>query len=63
MSINYQQGRLDVFRGLRRKWIIFYLDAKLLLINVNYVEFFLFFRNFIDTKDLTKLLPLVDVID
>ena len=63
MSINYQQGRLDVFGGLRRKWIIFYLDAKLLLINVNYVEFFLFFRNFIDIKNLTKFFILIDVAD
>ena len=35
------------------------LDAKLILINMNYVEFFLFFRNFIDRKSLTKFSILV----
>ena len=35
------------------------LDAKFLLINMNYVEFFLFFRNFIDRKSLTKFFILV----
>ena len=39
------------------------LDTKLVLININHIEFFLFFRNFKDTKNLTKLLPLVDVAD
>ena len=39
------------------------LDAKLLLINMNYVEFFSFFRNFIDRKNLTKFFILVDVVD
>ena len=38
------------------------LDIKLLLINMNHVEFLLFFRKFIDTKKkLTKLCTLVDV--
>ena len=37
------------------------LDAKFLLINMNYVEFFLFFRNFIDRKSLTKFFILVVV--
>ena len=36
-----------------------FLDAKLLLINVNYVEFFLFFRNFTNRKNLTKFFILV----
>ena len=39
------------------------LDAKLLLINMNYVEFFHFFRNFIDRKNLTIFFILVDVVD
>ena len=39
------------------------LDAKLLLINMNYVEFFSFFRNFIDRKNLTKFFILIDVTD
>ena len=38
------------------------LDIKLLLININNIEFF-FLRNFIDTKKLTKLFILVDVAD
>ena len=38
------------------------LDAKLLLINMNYVDFFSFFRNFIDWKSLTKFF-LVDMAD
>ena len=37
------------------------LDVKLLLINMNYVEFFSFFRNFINRKSLTKFFILVDV--
>ena len=37
------------------------LDAKLLLINMNYVKFFLFFRNFIDRKNLTKFFILIDM--
>ena len=41
----------------------FVLDAKLLLINMNYIEFFLFFRNFIDRKNLTKFFILIDVVD
>ena len=39
------------------------LDAKLLLINMNNVKFFSFFRNFIDIKNLTKLFTLVNVTD
>ena len=39
------------------------LDAKLLLINMNYVKFFLFFRNFIDRKNLTKFFILIDMAD
>ena len=38
-------------------------DAKLLLINMNYVEFFLFLKNFIDRKNLTKFFILVDVVN
>ena len=37
------------------------LNAKLLLINMNYVNFF--FRNFIDRKNLTKFFILVDDVD
>ena len=37
------------------------LDAKLLLINMNYVRFFSFFRNFIDRKNLAKFFILIDV--
>ena len=39
------------------------LDAKLLLINMNYVKNFLFFRNFIDRKNLTKFFILIDMAD
>ena len=39
------------------------LNAKLLLINIDYVELFLFFRNFIDRKNLTKIFILIDVAD
>ena len=39
----------------------FVLDTKLLLINMNYVEFF--FLNFIDIKSLTKFFILVVVAD
>ena len=40
------------------------LDVKLLLININYIRRILsFFRNFIDTKNLTKLFTLIDVAD
>ena len=39
------------------------LYAKLLLININYVNFFIFFRNFIDRKNLTKFFILIDVAD
>ena len=38
------------------------LDAKLLLINTNYVNIF-FFLNFIDKKSLTKFFIFVDVTD
>ena len=38
------------------------LNAKLLLININYVKFF-FFLESLDTKNLTKLFTLVDVVD
>ena len=38
-------------------------DVKLLLINMNYVEFFLFLKNFIDRKNLTKFFILVDVVN
>ena len=34
-----------------------------LLINKNYVEFFSFFRNFINRKNLTKFFILVDMVD
>ena len=44
------QGRLDAFGGPKAKIDYLILDAKFLLINMNYVEFFLFFRNFIDRK-------------
>ena len=37
------------------------LDVKLLLINMNYVDFF--FINFIDRKSLTKFFIFVDVAD
>ena len=39
------------------------LYAKLLLININYVNFFIFFRNFIDRKNLIKFFILIDVAD
>ena len=39
------------------------LNAKLLLINMNYVKFFFFFRNFIDRKNLTKFFILIDMAD
>ena len=39
------------------------LNAKLLLININYVEFFFLFRNFINRKKLTKFFILVDMVD
>ena len=38
-------------------------DVKLLLINMNYVEFFLFLKNFIDRKNLIKFFILVDVVN
>ena len=45
--------------GLKVKIDYLILDAKFLPINMNYVEFFLFFRNFIDRKGLTKFSILV----
>ena len=39
------------------------LDAKLLLINMNYVKKISVFRNFIDRKNLTKFFILIDVAD
>ena len=39
------------------------LDAKLLLINTNYVNIYIFFLNFIDKKSLTKFFIFVDVAD
>ena len=39
------------------------LNVKLLLINMNYIKKFLFFRNFIDRKNLTKFFILIDVAD
>ena len=48
--------------GSKAKIIYLVLDAKLLLINMNYVEFF-FYRNFIDKKNLTKFFILVDVVN
>ena len=54
------QGRLDAFGGPEAKIDYLILDAKFLLINMNYVEFFfLFFRNFIDRKSLKKIFMLV----
>ena len=55
------QGWLDAFGGPEAKIDYLILDAKFLLINMNYVEFFLFFRNFIDRKSLTKFFILVVV--
>ena len=49
--------------GLKAKTDYLILDTKLLLINMNHVEFFSYFRNFIDTKNLTKLFTLIDVTD
>ena len=39
----YKQGRLDVFKVFKVKIDYLILDAKFLLININYVEFFSFF--------------------
>ena len=39
------------------------LDTKLLLINMNYIKNFLFFRNFIDKRNLTKFFILIDMTD
>ena len=41
----------------------FVLNAKLLLINMTYVKNFLFFRNFIDRKNLTNFFILIDEAD
>ena len=51
--------------GAKAKIDYIVLDAKLLLINMNIVDFFFFFflRNFIGTKHLTKLFTLVDMAD
>ena len=47
--------------GLKAKINYLVLDVKLLLINMNYVRFFFFSRNFIDRKNLTKFFILIDV--
>ena len=47
--------------GAKAKINYLILDAKLLLINMNYVEFFLL--NFINRKNLTKFFILVDMVD
>ena len=52
-----------MFLGLKVKIDYLVLYAKLLLINKNYVEFFSFFRNFIDRKSLTKFFILIDLAD
>ena len=49
--------------GAKLKIDYLVLNAKLLLINMNYVEFFSFFRNFIDRKSLTKFFILVNMAD
>ena len=46
--------------GPKSKTDYFVLDAKLLLINMNNVIFFSYFRNFIIIKNLAKLFILVD---
>ena len=53
------QGQLDAFGGPKAKIDYLILDAKFLLINMNYVEFFLFFRNFIDRKSFKIFFMLV----
>ena len=60
-SLALEQGRLDTF-GVKAKIDYLVLDVKLALINMNYVNF-LFFRNFIDRKNLTKIFILIDVAD
>ena len=40
---SYSQRQLDVFKGLKVKIDYLILDAKFLLININYVEFYSFF--------------------
>ena len=52
-----------MFLGLKAKIDYLVLYAKLLLINKNYVEFFSFFRNFINRKNSTKFFILVDMVD
>ena len=42
-SVRHWQGWLNAFGGYKAKIDYFVLDAKLLLINMNYVEFFFFF--------------------
>ena len=49
--------------GSKAKINYLVLDAKLLLINMNYVDFFFFYRSFIDKKNLTKFFILVDVVN
>ena len=49
--------------GFKAKIDYLVLNTKLLLINVNYVKNFLFFRNFIDKKNLTKFFILIDMTD
>ena len=52
-----------MFLGLKAKIDYLVLYAKLLLINKNYVEFFSFFRNFINRKNSTKFFILVDMVN
>ena len=52
-----------MFLGLKAKIDYLVLYAKLLLNNKNYVEFFSFFRNFINRKNLTKFFILVDMVN
>ena len=52
-----------MFLGLKAKIDYLVLYAKLLLINKNYVEFFSFFRNFINRKNSTKFFILVDIVN
>ena len=47
--------------GPKSKTDYFVLGAKLLLINMNNVIFFSYFRNFIIIKNLAKLFILVDM--
>ena len=52
-----------MYLGPKTKIDYLVLDTKLLLINMNYVNFFSFFRNFIGRKSLTKFFILVNVTD